>query len=295
MDRSGYARGTLAPRAGCEADVPALDPRPLLTMADMMGDMGMPGMDHGSMPMKGGEGSCGADMPGMKAGENGAAGRSGLDMTVATPRTNLDDPGVGLRDNGRRVLTYADLRTQGAPISRETQRDIVLHLTGHMGRYIWSFDGQKFSDAAPLRLNYGEQVRITLINDTMMTHPIHLHGMWSELETPRANSSCASTPSSCSRRRNSAIASAPMRSAAGPTTAICFTTWKRACFAKSWSRERAAMRRRLPPSLSRAGCIDAPRGCAAGRCGSTMSRPPPPAQPMPPMSERGDGSRHGHA
>jgi FtsP/CotA-like multicopper oxidase with cupredoxin domain len=105
-------------------------------------------------------------------------------MTVATPRTNLDDPGVGLRNNGRRVLTYADMRTRGAPISREVQRDIVLHLTGHMGRYVWSFDGLKLSDAAPLRLKHGEQVRITLINDTMMTHPIHLHGMWSEVETP---------------------------------------------------------------------------------------------------------------
>jgi CopA family copper-resistance protein len=183
MDRSGYARGTLATHAGAEADVPLLDPRPLLTMADMMGDMG--GMDHGSMPAKGGEGSCGANMPGMKAAANAApqVGR-GVDMTVATPRANLDDPGVGLRDNGRRVLTYADMRTRGAPISRDVQRDIVLHLTGHMGRYIWSFDGLKFSDAAPLRLKHGEQVRITLINDTMMTHPIHLHGMWSEVETP---------------------------------------------------------------------------------------------------------------
>ena len=105
-------------------------------------------------------------------------------MTVATPRTNLDDPGVGLRDNGRRVLNYADLRTIGAPISTDTQREIELHLTGHMQRYIWSFDGAKFSDAEPLRLKYGERVRITLVNDTMMTHPIHLHGMWSELETP---------------------------------------------------------------------------------------------------------------
>jgi CopA family copper-resistance protein len=186
MDRSGYARGTLATRAGAEADVPLLDLRPLLTMADMMGDMGdMSGMDHGSMPAKGGEGSCGANMPGMKAAASAApqVGR-GVDMTVATPRANLDDPGVGLRDNGRRVLTYADMRTRGAPISRDVQRDIVLHLTGHMGRYVWSFDGLKFSDAAPLRLNHGERVRITLINDTMMTHPIHLHGMWSELETP---------------------------------------------------------------------------------------------------------------
>src|SRR5262249_53975315 len=107
-----------------------------------------------------------------------------VDMTVPTPRTNLDDPGIGLRGNGRRVLNYADLRTPGAPISPSVERDIELHLTGHMERYIWSFDGKRFSDAEPLRLAHGEHVRITLINDTMMTHPIHLHGMWSELEAP---------------------------------------------------------------------------------------------------------------
>ena len=193
MDRSGYARGTLAPHAGMSAEVPALDPRPLLTMGDMMGEMdhsSMPGMDHskmnhGSMPgMKGMEGSCGG-MAGMSMPAASVPLQTGptVDMLVATPRTNLDDPGVGLRDNGRRVLTYADLHTPGAPISAETQRDIELHLTGHMERYIWSFDGKKFSDARPIQLKHGEHVRITLINDTMMAHPIHLHGMWSEMET----------------------------------------------------------------------------------------------------------------
>jgi len=193
MDRSGYARGTLAPREGMQADVPPLDPRALLTMADMMGDMAaMPGMDHSKMnhggmdhaalPGKGAEGSCGANMPGMKSAPALQLG-PGIDMTVATPRTNLDDPGIGLRDNGRRVLTYADLHSATAPISADTQREITLHLTGHMGRYVWSFDGLKFSDAEPLRLTHGERVRISLVNDTMMTHPIHLHGMWSEVET----------------------------------------------------------------------------------------------------------------
>lgn len=194
MDRSGYARGTLAPHAGMSAEVPAVDPRPWLTMRDMMGEMdhsSMPGMDHskmdhGSMPdMKGMEGSCGG-MAGMSMPAQATPLTTGptVDMVVATPRTNLDDPGVGLRDNGRRVLTYADLHTPGAPISADTGRDIELHLTGHMERYIWSFDGKKFSDARPIRLKHGERVRITLVNNTMMTHPIHLHGMWSELETP---------------------------------------------------------------------------------------------------------------
>jgi FtsP/CotA-like multicopper oxidase with cupredoxin domain len=108
-----------------------------------------------------------------------------VDMVAAQPKTSLSDPGVGLRNNGRRVLTYADLRTIGGPIDpREPSREIRLHLTGHMQRYIWSFDGQKFSESQPLRFNYGERLRVVLINDSMMNHPIHLHGMWSEVESP---------------------------------------------------------------------------------------------------------------
>ena len=109
----------------------------------------------------------------------------GVDMHVDMPRTNLDDPGVNLRDNGRRVLTYADLRTVGGPIdAREPTREIELHLTGNMERFMWSFDGQKFSESLPIRFRYGERLRVVLVNDTMMNHPIHLHGMWSELESP---------------------------------------------------------------------------------------------------------------
>jgi CopA family copper-resistance protein len=109
----------------------------------------------------------------------------GVDMRVDMPRTNLDDPGVGLRDNGRRVLTYADLHTLGGSIdTREPSREIELHLTGNMERYMWSFDGLKFSDAKPVHLRAGERLRLVLVNDTMMNHPIHLHGMWSELESP---------------------------------------------------------------------------------------------------------------
>jgi len=192
MDRSGYACGTLTPRPGLKADVPPLDARVLLSMGDMMGSMegaSMSGMDHGSM--------SGMDHSAMKGMDHAAMMHApaavtharaefgpGVDMRVDTPRTNLDDPGVGLRDNGRRVLTYADLHSIAAPISADTQRTVELHLTGHMERYIWSFNGQKFSDAQPLHLRHGERVRIVLVNDTMMTHPIHLHGMWSELEAP---------------------------------------------------------------------------------------------------------------
>jgi FtsP/CotA-like multicopper oxidase with cupredoxin domain len=109
----------------------------------------------------------------------------GVDMVAAMPRTNLDDPGVGLRQNGRRVLSYADLYTTGGALDpRDAGREIQLHLTGHMQRFMWSFDGQKYSESAPLQLDYGERVRFVLINDSMMIHPIHLHGQWSEVQAP---------------------------------------------------------------------------------------------------------------
>jgi CopA family copper-resistance protein len=100
-----------------------------------------------------------------------------VDMQTMLPTSKLDDPGIGVRNNGRRVLTYGDLRSVFPdPDGREPGRTIELHLTGHMERFAWSFNGVKFSNAEPIR------VRITLVNDTMMTHPIHLHGMWSDLE-----------------------------------------------------------------------------------------------------------------
>ena len=106
-----------------------------------------------------------------------------VDNQAMQPMSRLDDPGVGLRDNGRRVLTYADLRSLFEdPDGREPGRTIELHLTGHMERFAWSFDGEKFAQAEPVRLNYGERLRIVLVNDTMMSHPIHLHGMWSDVE-----------------------------------------------------------------------------------------------------------------
>ncbi|OPK07361.1 MULTISPECIES: copper resistance system multicopper oxidase [Pseudomonas] len=232
MDRSGYARGTLAVRSGLAAPVPELDPRPLVTMADM----GMAGMDHGSMagmgdmagmdhskmagmgdgPMEGMSGMDGGAMKGMNHGATqdtsgmdsmagmdhskmSMGGISGMgemqshpatesnnplvDMQAMTTSPKLDDPGMGLRENGRKVLTYSDLKsTFEDPDGREPSRTIELHLTGHMEKFSWSFNGVKFSDAEPLKLKYGERVRIVLVNDTMMTHPIHLHGMWSDLE-----------------------------------------------------------------------------------------------------------------
>lgn len=180
IDRTGYARGTLTSREGLNAEVPAMDSRTRLSMVDMMGAMSMSGgHDHGDMH----------DMRGMAMQATPMAHHArteygpGVDMRVDTPRTNLDDPGVGLRDNGRRVLTYADLHTIGGSIdAREPSREIELHLTGNMERYMWSFDGVKFADATPVHFRAGERLRLVLVNDTMMNHPIHLHGMWSELE-----------------------------------------------------------------------------------------------------------------
>ncbi|MEK0333744.1 copper resistance system multicopper oxidase [Pseudomonas sp. 5FOS] len=220
MDRTGYSRGTLAVREGLQAPVPAVDPRPIISMSDMgMDHGGMGGMDHGSMAgmdhgsMAGMDhgsmaGMDHGDMAGMDhgsmagmdhgnmAGANAAmqshpeseTNNPLVDMQTMTPTPKLGDPGIGLRDNGRRVLTYADLRsTFPDPDGRAPGRTIELHLTGHMEKFAWSFDGIKFSDAEPLRLKYGERLRITLVNDTMMTHPIHLHGMWSDLEDENGN------------------------------------------------------------------------------------------------------------
>ncbi|WP_085597516.1 MULTISPECIES: copper resistance system multicopper oxidase [unclassified Pseudomonas] len=198
MDRTGYARGTLAVSHGLGALVPPLDPRPLLSMADMgmghgamapagMGDrpgMGhepMAAMDHGDM--QGMDHSQASEMAPMQRHPASEHGNPLVDMQTMNPTPKLADPGLGLRDNGRRVLTYADLRSIFEdPDGREPSRTIELHLTGHMEKFAWSFDGIKFSDAQPLRLAYGERVRIVLVNDTMMTHPIHLHGVWSDLE-----------------------------------------------------------------------------------------------------------------
>jgi CopA family copper-resistance protein len=183
IDRSGYARGTLAPHAGMRPQVPPLEPRPSLTMADMGMSPDTGAMNNGAlhaMEQARTMGDEGRRVP-HAAAEYGPT----VDMLAVQAQPRLDDPGVGLRDNGRRVLTYADLHTLGGPIDpREASRDIELNLTGHMQRFIWSFNGQKFSQSEPLRFNYGERLRLVLVNETMMNHPIHLHGMWGELQSP---------------------------------------------------------------------------------------------------------------
>lgn len=206
MDRTGYAMGTLANRAGLTAAIPALEKSEWLSMTDMMGSMGgmnhggtapmtqqknmegmqgMQGMNHGGMAMAGMKPDSSLAVPSSQARHASTEYGPSTDARVDMARTNLDDPGVGLRNNGRRVLTLADLHTIGGPLDpRGPEREVELHLTGNMERYTWSIDGLEFGQSTPVHFNYGERVRVILHNDTMMAHPMHMHGMWSELENP---------------------------------------------------------------------------------------------------------------
>lgn len=242
-DRSGFARGTLAPRMGMTAPVPPMDPLSTRTMTDMgMGKMkGMKMGNMAGMDMSGMSGMPGMGTPGSHAATAGNQGMTGMNLehgetasmemggdTGKTPLPQpgpnttpiapmgeiasaevrlapsnpvhlhigpevetvamqvderLNDPGDGLNGNGRRVLTYADLRARYRGVDgRPPTQEIELHLTGNMERYIWGFNGHRFSDAEPILLKLGERLRFVLVNDTMMEHPIHLHGLWSELE-----------------------------------------------------------------------------------------------------------------
>lgn len=164
------------------------------------------GMDHSAMghgagaagraPMAAGAAAAGMAM-GSTAGHGQAewvlAGRKvthgadnhgpGAAMVAMNPQYRMDDPGVGFEDVTHKVLVYDDLRAlQPWPDRRPPERELELHLTGNMERYMWSFDGKKFSEVDYIRFHHGERLRLILVNDTMMDHPIHLHGMWMELE-----------------------------------------------------------------------------------------------------------------
>ena len=220
IDRSGYSRGVLTPNLEWDAEIPAMDYAPRLSHGDMgmshgnhqvMSDDMMDhtqhtGMDHSTMNHHTMDHSqhqtiaAATTEQGRESLAKAGFGTSGVinhaptefgphvDMRTEILQNGIDDPGVGLRDHqqryGRKVLTYSDIRNLTRTLDpREPQREIQLHLTGNMSRYMWSIDGTKFADADPIRLTYGERVRIVLVNDTMMTHPIHLHGVWSEVET----------------------------------------------------------------------------------------------------------------
>ena len=173
MDRTGYARATLAPREGMTAEIPSPRKRPLLGMSDM--GMAHGDMDHGP--------AAGTDHSAM--GHGSMAGMDHSKMGAAKPDP-FYAPGSGLMPkaaNGGRFLSYADLKAQKplyAP--RPPTREITLRLTGNMERYIWSINGKKYSEAEPIRLKFGERVRFRFVNETMMTHPMHLHGMWTILD-----------------------------------------------------------------------------------------------------------------
>ncbi len=199
IERSGYACGFLTTAAGLRAPVPEPDPVQWLEMSDMMGGMdhsahgaaaavvdhsahaAAPAVDHSAHQMP----TSALAVPSQQVRHASSEFGPGVDMRVDMPRTTLDDPGVGLRGNGRRVLTPLDVRALHGPWdTRAPEREIELHLTGNMERYTWSIDGLAFNDSSPVHMRAGERIRVILHNDTMMTHPMHLHGMWSDLETP---------------------------------------------------------------------------------------------------------------
>ena len=198
MGRSAFARGTLAPREGMEAEIPAMRQPPLLTMADMGMAHDMAGMDHGAT----GHGAMTHTMPdgtvmnndAMAGMDHSAMGHdmAGMDHAamghdMAAPADPFYAPGSGLTpkaaEEGGKFLSYADLKAQKPlyPV-RAPDRELEIRLTGNMERYIWSINGVKYVDSEPIRLKYGERVRFKLTNETMMTHPMHLHGMWSILD-----------------------------------------------------------------------------------------------------------------
>ena len=217
--RTGYVSGTLAVREGLRAPTPPLDPRPILTMRDMAMDHGahgghaamqhgtsahpdphaghdMAAMDHGAHRGHGARtptadphaghaapGTAPDASPPLQTHPASERGNPLVESQAMTPTSRLDDPGNGMGTDGRRALSYSMLRSLFEdPDGREPGRTLEMHLTGHMEKFAWSFDGLKHSQTGPIRLNYGERMRITLVNDTMMSHPIHLHGMWSDLE-----------------------------------------------------------------------------------------------------------------
>ena len=214
LDRSGFARGTLAPHERMAAALPERRKRVVRTMADMgMADMagmaggsawkaGLPGMSSplggGNAGMAGMSGTSGGQTkPGMSDGKampgisGGTAAMHGPDkhgpgnsVVAMAPKNRLGEPGTGLDGMPWRVLVYTDLQSLEPGYDRRPpEREIEIHATGNMQRYMWSFDGKKYSEnMEPIRFNYGERLRFTMVNDTMMEHPLHLHGMFMELD-----------------------------------------------------------------------------------------------------------------
>jgi len=156
---------------------PAAAPAANANMKGMSHDQ-MPGMQ---MPMDNSTGRIpttnadGVDVASLE-------GKPSVDNIAMETKNRLGEPGDGLENDGRRVLTYRDLRALTPRTSTQPTRAIEFHLTGNMERWVWGFNGKKFSEAGAIRVKLGERIRFVLINDTMMEHPIHLHGYLFEVE-----------------------------------------------------------------------------------------------------------------
>ena len=209
IDRTGYAIGSLTYDENIAASIPKMDPLPILSMTDMgmdMSKMNMGGIKMDNMPMKNNKKPMNMNGMNMTMNMNKKSPMANMSsssmyktipitplehadgpqstMKAANPQYRLDDPGVGLRNNGRNVLKYSNLKSLRSTMhDKQPDREIILHLTGNMERYMWSINGIAYPDAKPLEFHYGERLRITYINDTMMNHPMHLHGMWQDVES----------------------------------------------------------------------------------------------------------------
>jgi FtsP/CotA-like multicopper oxidase with cupredoxin domain len=175
MDMGGPSEKTVSQMNQVDADA-----MPKMLMGNVAGTIPFPQPRPNTMPLPGA-----SDIEAKLTPSSPVSMRVGPQVAEVAKTTSerLNDPGSGLEGNGRRVLTYSDLRARYRGVdARSPSREIELHLSGNMERFIWGFNGNKFSDAEPIELKLGERVRIILINDTMMEHPIHLHGVWSELE-----------------------------------------------------------------------------------------------------------------
>jgi len=151
----------------------------------------MKGMDMPGMNMAGMDRGMSSAIPTANAtgiDSKTLSGQPQVDNVAMMPMDRLGEAGTGLDGNGRRVLRYSQLKAaEPEEYPLEATRAIEFHLTGNMERWVWGFDGKKFSEAPPVPVKLGETVRFILINDTMMEHPIHLHGFLFRVENGQGN------------------------------------------------------------------------------------------------------------
>ncbi|ETR89970.1 copper resistance system multicopper oxidase [Acinetobacter baumannii] len=181
IDRSGFSVGTLHDENTTPVKnivMPKPRPRSLLTMEDM-------GMDHDMSSMKGMD----HDMSSMKSDSKDQS-MSGMNHDMSAMNTNTSETSdvvYGWANAstpvGQRALKYSDLQSLNPQQdTRAPEREIEIRLGGNMERYIWTINGKKFNQTEPFKVKYGERIRLKFINDSMMAHPMHLHGMFMQLE-----------------------------------------------------------------------------------------------------------------